>query len=148
MKLQPELILLDQTFDNKWDAIRAAGQLLVDAGSVDEDYLDSMADREVVLTTHMGNFIAIPHGTDEGKEHVKKTAISVVQIPFGVDFNENPDEEEQMAMVVFGLAGVGDEHLDVLSKIAVFCSDVDNVALLANATDKQEIIRLLEEVES
>ncbi|MGX7349508.1 PTS sugar transporter subunit IIA [Dolosicoccus paucivorans] len=148
MKLQPELILLDQTFDNKWDAIRTAGQLLVDAGSVDEDYLDSMADREVVLTTHMGNFIAIPHGTDEGKEHVKKTAISVVQIPFGVDFNENPDEEEQMAMVVFGLAGVGDEHLDVLSKIAVFCSDVDNVALLANATDKQEIIRLLEEVES
>lgn len=148
MKLQPELILLDQTFDNKWDAIRTAGQLLVDAGSVDEDYLDSMVDREVVLTTHMGNFIAIPHGTDEGKEHVKKTAISVVQIPFGVDFNENPDEEEQMAMVVFGLAGVGDEHLDVLSKIAVFCSDVNNVALLANATDKQEIIRLLEEVES
>lgn len=148
MKLQPELILLDQTFDNKWDAIRAAGQLLVDAGSVDEDYLDSMVDREAMLTTHMGNFIAIPHGTDEGKEHVKKTAISVVQIPFGVDFNENPDEEEQMAMVVFGLAGVGDEHLDVLSKIAVFCSDIDNVALLANATDKQEIIRLLEEVES
>lgn len=148
MKLQPELILLDQTFDNKWDAIRVAGQLLVDAGSVDEDYLDSMVDREAMLTTHMGNFIAIPHGTDEGKEHVKKTAISVVQVPFGVDFNENPDEEEQMAMVVFGLAGVGNEHLDVLSKIAVFCSDVDNVALLANATNKQEIIRLLEEVES
>lgn len=148
MKLQPELILLDQTFDNKWDAIRVAGQLLVDAGSIDEDYLDSMVDREAMLTTHMGNFIAIPHGTDEGKEHVKKTAISVVQVPFGVDFNENPDEEEQMAMVVFGLAGVGNEHLDVLSKIAVFCSDVDNVALLANATNKQEIIRLLEEVES
>lgn len=148
MKLQPELILLDQTFDSKWDAIRTAGQLLVEAGSVDEDYLDSMADREVVLTTHMGNFIAIPHGTDEGKKHVKKTAISVVQVPFGVNFNENPKEDEQMAMIVFGLAGVGNEHLDVLSKIAVFCSDVNNVALLANATDKEEIIRLLEEVES
>ncbi|MDK7294402.1 PTS sugar transporter subunit IIA, partial [Streptococcus pasteurianus] len=78
------------------DAIRAAGQLLVDDGDVEEEYIDSMLAREEVVSTHMGNFIAIPHGTDEGKDKVKATGISVIQVPFGVDFA--PDEpEEKMA---------------------------------------------------
>lgn len=109
MELKEDMILLDQYFSSKDEAIRQAGQLLVDGGIVDESYIDSMLERETIVTTHMGNFIAIPHGTDEGKEAVKKTGISIVQVPFGVDFA--PDQsEEKLAMVIFGIAGVGNEH--------------------------------------
>ena len=147
MELKEDMILLDQYFSSKDEAIRQAGQLLVDGGIVEEDYIDSMLEREAIVSTHMGNFIAIPHGTDEGKEAVKKTGISIVQVPFGVDFA--PDQsEEKLAMVIFGIAGVGNEHLDLLSKIAIFASDLKNVVRLADATSKQEVIDMLMEVEN
>ena len=94
----------------------------------------------------MGNFIAIPHGTDEGKKHIKKTGISVVQIPMGVDFSNPDDDTEQLVTVVFGIAGLNNEHLNILSQIAIFCSDVSNVAKLADAQSSQEIIDLLKNV--
>ena len=73
MELKAKNILLNQTFSTKEEAIKAVGTLLVEDGAVEESYIDSMLDREKVVTTHMGNFVAIPHGTDEGKEFVKET---------------------------------------------------------------------------
>lgn len=147
MQLEKSMIKLNQQYDNKEDAIRAAGQLLVDGGIVDSAYVDSMIDRENIVTTHMGNFVAIPHGTDESKEQVLNTGISVIQVPQGVNFAPG-EKEEKMAMMIFGIAGVGGEHLDVLSKIAVFCSEVENVVRLVNADTEDEIISMLKEVEA
>ena len=146
MELKTKNILLDQSFSTKEDAIKAVGKLLVEDGSVEECYIDSMLAREQVVTTHMGNFVAIPHGTDEGKEFVKATSITIAQVPQGVNFAPG-ESEEKMAMMIFGIAGVGNEHLDVLSKIAVFCSDVENVVRLANANTAEEIIAMFEEEE-
>ncbi|MRI82112.1 PTS mannitol transporter subunit IIA [Aerococcaceae bacterium DSM 109653] len=147
MELNKEMIKLKQTYETKEAAIRAVGELLVANGAVEPSYIDSMLERERIVTTHMGNFVAIPHGTDEGKQHVKKTAIALVTVPYGVDFAPN-DVEEKLAMVVFGIAGIGNEHLDLLAKIAVFCSDVDNVVRLADATTEEEVIAMLEEAEA
>lgn len=144
MDLKESNILLNQTFDKKEEAIRAAGELLVEDGAVDSDYIDAMLAREEIVTTHMGNFIAIPHGTDEGKKHVKATSISIIQAPYGVDFAAEDEEEEKMAMMIFGIAGIGDEHLDLLSKIAIACSDVENVVRLTNAENSEEIIEIIE----
>lgn len=144
MDLKESNILLNQTFDKKEEAIRAAGELLVADGAVDSDYIEAMLAREEIVTTHMGNFIAIPHGTDEGKKHVKATSISIIQAPYGVDFAAEDEEEEKMAMMIFGIAGIGDEHLDLLSKIAIACSDVENVVRLTNAESSEEIIEIIE----
>lgn len=145
MELTRDLVLVNQKFDTKEEAIRAVGQLLVENGAVDASYIDSMLEREQIVTTYMGNFVAIPHGTDEGKKYVKHTAISVVQVPAGVDFAN--DDDEKLAMLLFGIAGVGNEHLDLLSKIAVLCSDVSNVTRLADASSAEEIIQIIEEEE-
>ncbi|MGY4104465.1 PTS sugar transporter subunit IIA [Ignavigranum ruoffiae] len=146
MNLNEHNIELNQTFNDKNKAIRRAGELLVESGSVSPEYIEAMLEREQIVSTHMGNFVAIPHGTDEAKKHVRSTGISVIQVPFGVDFSENPNEEK-MAMMIFGIAGVGDEHLELLSKIAVLCSELDNVVKLVNAKDKAEIIQLIEGVD-
>lgn len=135
-------ILLNQTIESKEEAIKVAGKLLVQGGYVDEEYVPSMLEREKTVSTYMGNFIAIPHGTDESKSAIKKSGISIVQIPNGVDFSNN-DEEEKLVTVVFGIAGVGDEHLDILSQIAVYCSEIDNVVKLADSNSKSEIGQLL-----
>lgn len=147
MELQKEMILLDQSYQTVEEVIRKSGQLLVDAGCVEEDYVDAMIERNQMVSTYMGNFIAIPHGTDEAKKYVKKSGISIIQLPAGVDFATADDEEEKLAMVIFGIAGVNNEHLDILQKIAIFCSDIQNVMKLADAQTKDEVIELLGEVE-
>lgn len=145
MELQKEMILLNQTDQTPEEVIRKSGQLLVDTGCVEEAYVDAMVEREKMVSTYMGNFIAIPHGTDEAKGYVKKSGISIVQVPQGVDFATADDEEEKLATVIFGIAGVENEHLDILQKIAVFCSDVQNVVRLADANSEEEVKSLLEE---
>ena len=52
---------------SKDDAIREAGEMLVDAGAVTPAYIDSMFDREQSVSTYMGNYLAIPHGTNESR---------------------------------------------------------------------------------
>lgn len=146
MELTKDMILLDQAPATKTEAIRLAGQLLVKAGCVESDYIASMIARNNDVSTYMGNFIAIPHGTDAGKKYIKKTGISVVQVPLGVDFSSDAATDENLVTIVFGIAGLNNEHLELLSQIALFCSDVSNVAKLADAQSEQEIIDLLKEV--
>lgn len=143
--LKKENIRLNQAFADKEEAIRYAGQILVDGGYVEEGYIKEMIQREENLTTYMGNFIAIPHGTENSKDMIKKSGLSVVQIPGGVNFGT--EEDEKMVSIVFGIAGVGNEHLDILSKIAIYCSEIDNVVKLADATTAEEVLSALEGVE-
>lgn len=145
MELETSMVLIDQSFQNKEEAIRASGELLVEAGCVEPAYVEAMLERNKLVSVYMGNFIAIPHGTDEAKKFVKKSGISVIQVPAGVSFGN--DDTEDVAMVLFGIAGIGDEHLDILQKIAIYCSDIENVVKLADATSAAEIIKLLQEVE-
>ena len=145
LTLTKDFIQIGASPQTKTEAIQLAGELLVKNHAVDPDYIASMLEREATVSTYMGNFIAIPHGTDASKQSIKKTAISVVTIPEGVDFGANPDENK--VFILFGIAGVGDEHLDLLSAIAIFCSDVANVQKLIEAENPETIIRLLAEAE-
>lgn len=138
-------IKLNQSFNTKEEAIRAAGEILVENEYVKAGYIEEMLKREENVTTYMGNFIAIPHGTENSKDLINQSGISIVQIPGGVDFGTS--EEEKLVTVVFGIAGVGNEHLDILSQIAVYCSEVENVVKLADASSEQEIKELLEGIE-
>ena len=138
-------IKLNQSFNTKEEAIRAAGELLLESQYVKAGYIEEMLKREENVTTYMGNFIAIPHGTENSKDLINQSGISIVQIPGGVDFGT--PEEEKLVTVVFGIAGVGNEHLDILSQIAVYCSEVENVVKLADASSEQEIKELLEGIE-
>jgi PTS system mannitol-specific IIA component len=144
--LDANLIQLHQEAKTKEEAIRQAGQLLVDNGNVEPGYIDSMIERNKDVSVYMGNFIAIPHGTEDGKQFIKKTGISIVQYPWGVDFSDDP-ADEKLVTVVFGIAGLNGEHLQLLSAIALYCSDINNVEKLADAQTPDEIINLLKEVD-
>lgn len=135
--LNKEMIALGQAFDTKEQAIRYCGELLVAAGCVDEAYIEAMLKRDEMLSVYMGNFIAIPHGTEEAKKFVKKSGVCIVQVPRGVNFGT--PEDEKIVTVLFGIAGVGDEHLQLVQQIALYCSDVDNVVHLADALSEEEI---------
>ncbi|WP_375152487.1 PTS sugar transporter subunit IIA [Enterococcus mundtii] len=136
-KLAFDMIELNKAFATKEEAIRYCGRKLVEAGCVEEPYIDAMVERDAMLSVYMGNFIAIPHGTDEAKAFVKKSGICVIQVPDGVNFGT--EQEEKIATVLFGIAGVGEEHLQLVQQIALYCSDMDNVVQLADALSKEEV---------
>ena len=125
---------------SKDDAIREAGQLLVDSGAVDPAYVDAMFEREKSVSTYMGNYLAIPHGTNEAKDTIGRSAISVVRYDAPIDWNGN---EVRFAV---GIAGVNNGHLEILGKIAIVFSDSDEVDKLLAAGSAEELYQLLQAV--
>ncbi|MDW8758898.1 PTS sugar transporter subunit IIA [Streptococcus suis] len=144
MELQQNLIKLNQAFATKEEAIRYCGRQLVQAGHVNEAYIEAMIERNEELSVYMGNFIAIPHGTDAAKKEVLSSGITIVQVPAGVNFGT--EESPKIATVLFGIAGLGNEHLDIIQKISIFCADVDNVVKLADAQSEEQVVALLNSV--
>jgi len=124
----------------KDDAIREAGRLLVDAGAVSPAYVDAMFDRERSVSTYMGNYLAIPHGTNEAKDSITSSALSVVRYDAPIDWDGN---EVRFAV---GVAGVNNGHLEILNKIAIVFSDTDEVDKLIAARSAEELYSLLHAV--
>lgn len=120
---------------DKETAIRAAGQLLCDLGFTNEDYIQAMVDRENMVSTYMGMGVAIPHGTSNAKETVKKSGIVVMQYPEGVDFGD------EKAYLVIGIAGVGDEHLEILGNIVASLEDEELLETLKKNADVDTIMK-------
>jgi PTS system mannitol-specific IIA component len=133
-------INLHGTATTSSEAIDEAGRMLVASGAVTADYPRYMHDREVLVSTYMGNFLAIPHGTNEGKDTVLASALSFVRYDNPIDWGGNP------VRFVVGIAGKDGGHMDVLSSIALIFSDEEQVDRLLVAETPEEVFELLGDV--
>lgn len=129
-------ITLHGTATTAEEAITESGRLLVDAGAVDPDYVDAMHEREKSVSTFMGNGLAIPHGTNEAKKSIRRSAMSLVRYDQPVDWN---GQEVEFAVAI---AGQGDEHLTLLQNVAMVFSDPDQVERLRTAETEEEILAI------
>ena len=128
------------TATSKDEAIREAGQILVDTGAVTPAYVDAMFEREKSVSTYMGNYLAIPHGTNEAKDEITASALSVVRYDSPIDWDGNETR------FVVGIAGYEGGHLEILGKIAVIFSDTDEVDKMIAAGSADEVYALLNAV--
>ena len=136
-------IYLNQSISTQEETIQQAGQALVKSGAVTEGYIQAaMKEREQLVSTFMGNGLAIPHGTDEAKTEVIESGLSLIQIPEGIDW------DGETVKVVVGIAGKDGEHLDLLSKIAITFSEEENVERIVNAQSAEEIKQVFEEADA
>ncbi|MEX0160680.1 MULTISPECIES: PTS sugar transporter subunit IIA [unclassified Microbacterium] len=122
------------------EALQEATDILVSVDAVTPAYVDAMRQREETVSTYMGNGLAIPHGTNDTKDAILASALSVVRYDGGVDWAGEP------ATFVIGIAGRGEEHLEILSQIAILFSDEDDVAKLNAAQTPDELYALLSAV--
>ncbi|HBA69810.1 MAG TPA: PTS mannitol transporter subunit IICBA [Lachnospiraceae bacterium] len=130
-------VRLGQKPVSKEEAILAAGKLLAKLGYVDDSYAAAMLEREKLVTTYMGMGVAIPHGTTQAKGTVKKSGIVFFQYPEGVDFGD------EKAQLVFGIAGVGDEHLDLLANLCTVLEDEARLETLKTTDDIEWVLEQL-----
>jgi mannitol/fructose-specific phosphotransferase system IIA component len=134
-------ILLNCIEQPKDEVIRKIGGLLVESGYVKPDYVEAMIEREKTYATYMGNGIALPHGVESAKNEVRASGIAVMVFPEGTDWDGD------RAKVVIGIAGKGEEHLDILGNIALKLGDekaVDEV-LSMNVEELYDFITRKEE---
>ncbi|AHG59834.1 Mtla [Buchnera aphidicola str. G002 (Myzus persicae)] len=139
-QLTEKNILLNQYATNKEEAINIVGKHLVKQGYVKFDYINSMIEREKIASTWLGESIALPHGTIEGKNSVLKTGIIFCQFPKGVHFGEELDD---IAYLVIGIAAKNNEHIMVVSNITNALDDKDTIRRLSQTTDIKEVLSLL-----
>lgn len=135
--LSPQMVRIHPGSATRDQAMQEATDLLVAAGAVTPDYYQAMQDRERTVSTFMGNELAIPHGTNEAKDSVLGSALSVVRYDGGVDW------DGQRATFVVGIAGKGGEHLEILSQIAMLFSEDAEVAKLKAAATPEQLFALI-----
>lgn len=110
--LQKKNIILNCQAQSKDEVIKKIGNILVESGYVLPSYVDAMIERDKVFATYMGNGIALPHGVSSAKNDIIASGIAVMIFPEGTDW------DGEKATVVIGIAGKGEEHLDILGNIA------------------------------
>ena len=132
-----EAVRLAQHAADKWDALRQSGALLEELGVVDEGYAAAILERETQISTYMGEGVAIPHGTDQARALVRRTALGFIQYPDGVDW------DGETVYLCIPIAASGDEHVGVLSALAGILVDDVSAAALRSATDVDDVLALL-----
>ncbi|OEF22651.1 PTS mannitol transporter subunit IICBA [Vibrio rumoiensis] len=126
---------------NKEEAIRFAGNQLVELGYAQPEYVDAMFEREKLVPTYLGESIAVPHGTVAAKDKVLKTGIVICQYPAGIQFGEDKDD---IAKLVIGIAAKNDEHIQVITKITNALDDPDAIEKLTTTTEIEDVLRILQ----
>ncbi|NRN62809.1 PTS system mannitol-specific IIA component/phosphocarrier protein FPr [Kibdelosporangium sp. 4NS15] len=140
--LTAEGIRLGRTAASRADAIDQCGRVLLELGAVEADYLAAMHEREESLSTYIGENVAIPHGTDQSRQYVKRTTLVVLQFPDGVEWG--PGNTVNLCV---GIAANGSEQVGILSALAQVLMDGEKAAQLRQATDAGTVLNLLQSID-
>lgn len=136
--LAPGAVRLGTSADDRFDAVRQAGELLISLGAVERPYLDAMQERERSLSSYVGEGVAIPHGTDAARTLVRRGALVFLQFPEGVDW------DGEIVRICVGIAASADEHLGAMSQLAQVLLDPDKLEELATTTDRDRVLQVME----
>jgi multiphosphoryl transfer protein len=135
--LRPSAIVVGEVAADKAAAIERVGGILRTEGLVTEEYVQAMHAREAIISTYLGNGIALPHGTGDTPHAILGTGIAVAQYPAGVPWGD------ERARLVIGLAAKSEEHIPILARLASVLEDAAMCERLAETTDPGEIHRAL-----
>lgn len=135
--LSKDGIVLGLRARDRDDAIRQSGQLLVDLGAADPQYIDGMLEREQQISTYMGEGLAIPHGVNESRQHIRRAALGFLQFPEGVEWNGNT------CYMAVPIASSTDEHLEIMAALARVLADPSTAQQLRTVTTAEQVLNLL-----
>ncbi len=134
-----EIIRIDGRATSRDEAIAEAAEMLLAAGAVTSAYKDSMFERESSVSTYMGNYLAIPHGTLEGADLVLKSALAIIRYAKPIDWDGNE------VRFVIGIAGKDGTHMDSLGMVAQIFSDMGIVQRLLDAESVNQFTGIFSE---
>jgi len=136
--IRENLVAVDVEVDDWQEAIRAAGNLMVADGAVEERFVDAM----IRVATEFGPYIvvapgiALPHARPE--DGVIEASIAIVRLKTPVNFG---NEDNDPVYLVVALAAVDQEqHIDGLRQLALVLGDDDKIIAIKEATTREELL--------
>jgi PTS system mannitol-specific IIA component len=129
-------IVLDAAAGDRDEAVRAAGSVLRDAGAVDDSYTDAMLEREGVISTYVGEGIALPHATVGSDGVVLADGLALLRFPAGIDWNGHT------VTVVIAVAAQGRQYIALISQLAAALLEPARAAALRDAANAEEVYRV------
>lgn len=138
IQIEKENIFLNLNTITKEEAIRFAGNKLLEAGYVADGYVESMIHRENLLSTYLGYGVAIPHGDRESQQLIIESGLVVLQFKEGIDFGDG-----NVAEIIVASACKGNDHLKMLSKLSSMFKNPEIIDKFITANNKEEIYNLL-----
>ncbi|RKY42503.1 MAG: hypothetical protein DRP85_02495 [Candidatus Makaraimicrobium thalassicum] len=141
------LVKLDMKAGDKEEALRELAEIADKAGIVSDKkkLFDQLKERENMLSTAVGKGIAIPHPRDPGPDLFTRPNIVIARSSKGINFSA-PDREKVHLFFMTCAPSVF-VHLRLLAKIAKVLQTGDIIDKFMNASDNDEIIRILLELE-
>ena len=132
-------ILMDKSGRNWEDALRMAGELLVDNGSVTSNYVDALIDSFKVYGAYMiiKDKITIPHAKNE--DNIIRTGMVLLILDHPIP---TPFDKEIQVLLVFSSYDET-EHLDPLYEFSHLISKPGFMASLSSASSSEEVHRLI-----
>ena len=114
-------------------------------GMTSETVYNALCDREAVLSTAVGNGIALPHARAPIMRDASEQRICVVYLKNPIDMKA-PDEREVFVMFVL-LAHNSQIHLKVLSSLAALFRDAKFKKALELRSDEATLASIIKELE-
>ena len=113
-------------------------------GMSSEQVYNALCDREAVLSTAVGNGIALPHARAPIMRDASEQRICVVYLKNPIDMKA-PDEREVFVMFVL-LAHNSQIHLKVLSSLAALFRDSKFKKALEARADEEQLAAIIKEL--
>lgn len=135
--LEKKAIILNKKSVTKEEALKDVGSYMAELGYVKPNYTNYILEREKQSTTYLGNYVAIPHGTVEGKQEIEKTGIVIFQYPEGIDFGNG-----NIAYFLIGIAAKSNEHIEIISHLSDVIEDEEEVLKLKEEKDIEKLYKI------
>ena len=113
----PSCVQLNLDVDNKKEALTKLVDVLAETGEVKDrdELLRVILDREKLMSTGIGNGVALPHGKTNT---VDKSIAAIATLETPIDFDSLDDKPVQIILLLVGTDDNVGAHLRLLSRIS------------------------------
>jgi len=140
-------IIMDLKADGRDDVLHELANVAYDSGIADsaEVLFKRLQKRETMLSTAVGNGVAIPHPRNPSDELFKRPGVIIARSVKGIDYS--PPDQKKVHLFFMVCAPDVVLHLKLLSKIAKLFKSKDVFEKFLNADSKDKIMKVLLENE-
>ncbi|MCA2214407.1 PTS sugar transporter subunit IIA [Jidongwangia harbinensis] len=126
-----------ETATDRVAAIHRCADVLEEIGAVAPGYRQEMLARERVMSTYLGEGVAIPHGLDTSRRLVRRDALAVLRFPDGVDWGNG------RVTVCVAIAARGDGHIELLAALAEILLDPPRARALRSCGSAWDVVQMI-----
>ena len=145
--LTEDAIQLDLPSSDKEALFKDALAHLHEKGYVTEPVkvLEDLRVREEIMSTGIGQGVAIPHAQSEG---VPGTHLSLWRPSQPVEFNAIDEQPVDLIFMILGPRGIGNEHVKILAKISRLLHGSDFRDRLRSASSAADVLDTIRDFEA